>query len=64
MERGGGGRERGELGLTELLGAEAERHGSAPVVAGGDQIGSGLEWGGEKKGMGKTTGHWQLVGRV
>ena len=58
------GGERGELGLTELLAAEAERHGGAPVVAGGDQIGSGLEGGGEKNGMGKTTGHWQLVGRV
>jgi hypothetical protein len=30
-----------ELELTELLAAEAERHGGAPVVAGGDEIGSG-----------------------
>jgi hypothetical protein len=34
-----------ELGLTELLAAEAERHGGAPVVAGGDQIGSERERG-------------------
>jgi len=58
VERERVGGERGELGLTELLAAEAERHGGAPVVAGGDQIGSGLEVRGEKNGMGKTTGSW------
>lgn len=44
----------GEVGLTELLAAEAERHGGSPVVAGVDQIGSGRE--GEQNGTGRGGG--------
>lgn len=54
---GGERRTNRELGLTELLAAEAERHGGAPVVAGGG-IRSDLKGRGEKNGMGKTTGSW------